>query len=348
MEAQSDDCNKLGAWLWYIEITGFQTHAQIADTLSALGVKRIYVKVADGSVNTNNWPELIDVNLVNTYKSRGLEVWAWSYNYPNNPNAQAEALYKAAQTGYEGFVLDVEMEFDGLSTQVTNLFTAFANKRQQAITDGHANSNFKIYCTTWGNPDDHNFRIDLINPHVDGFMPQTYVEAWGQSYVNNLEYWINAGNVEYASLGSTKPIHHIASLEEGGMTAAQINRFIDTSGSETSIWRIPGGGVSTSLWNTWNNINWNTNFCTPSSVETLSPVASLMILPNPTTDVVNIQTGGQAGSLQVFNSTGGLIYKADIGVGTETYRLELGMQPKGIYQILFRTEQGLMLGKVVR
>ena len=45
------------------------------------------------------------------YQSRGLECWAWSYNYTNNPVEQAEALYIAAQTGYEGFIVDVEVEF---------------------------------------------------------------------------------------------------------------------------------------------------------------------------------------------------------------------------------------------
>ena len=95
LSAQSPDCNKLGAWLWYIEITEFSTHTQIADTLASLGVKRIYVKVADGQPNPAIWPELNDSSLVNAYRSRGLEVWAWSYNYPGNSSAQAQALYLA-------------------------------------------------------------------------------------------------------------------------------------------------------------------------------------------------------------------------------------------------------------
>jgi len=50
--------------MWYIEITGFDTHAELADSLSNMGIKRIYVKVADGSVNTDIWPELIDESVV--------------------------------------------------------------------------------------------------------------------------------------------------------------------------------------------------------------------------------------------------------------------------------------------
>lgn len=70
----TDDCNHLGAWLWFIEITGFDTHAEIADSLSNMGVKRIYVKVADGGINPAVWPELLDASVVADYKSRGLEV----------------------------------------------------------------------------------------------------------------------------------------------------------------------------------------------------------------------------------------------------------------------------------
>ena len=50
-QAQNDACNKLGTWLWYIEITGFDTHEELADSLVALGVKRVFVKVADGQPN---------------------------------------------------------------------------------------------------------------------------------------------------------------------------------------------------------------------------------------------------------------------------------------------------------
>ena len=140
LKAQEDPCNKLGAWLWFIEITGFDTHAEIADSLAALGVKRIYVKVADGTVNPSIWPELLNEQLVQDYKSRGLEVWGWSYNYPGNDSLQAEALYQAARTGYEGFVVDVEMEFDGDSTNLHNLFEAFYNARDRAIEEESPNT----------------------------------------------------------------------------------------------------------------------------------------------------------------------------------------------------------------
>lgn len=94
--------NKFGVWLWYIEGTGM-THAELAQRLSALGVKRIYIKVADGPADcVFNWPEGCDLDIPKTYKKYGIECWAWSYNYPGDEMNQADALYNAAYVGYDG------------------------------------------------------------------------------------------------------------------------------------------------------------------------------------------------------------------------------------------------------
>jgi hypothetical protein len=341
-------CNKLGAWLWYIDITGFSTHAQIADTLAALGAKRIYVKVADGQPNPNVWPELLDTTLTAAYKARGLEVWGWSYNYTNNPTGQANALYLAAKTGYQGFVVDVETEFDGLTTPLSNLFSAFSAKKQQAIAEGWADSTFQLYCTTWGNPADHDFHIELIDPHVDGFMPQTYVEQWGPTYVQNLAYWIEVGNDEYASLGATKPLHHIVALEEGEITAAQINAFVQASGPETSIWRIPGGGVPTSFWQIWNQVNWRADFCEVSSTGELAENQALEISPNPVSDFATVQTNGLGGLLEAFDASGRLLFAVKIPQGETAHSLDWSARAPGFYWLKFSTPEGSFWGKMVK
>ncbi|MEM9546671.1 MAG: T9SS type A sorting domain-containing protein [Bacteroidota bacterium] len=303
---QSQDCNQLGVWMWYLEITEFDTHDELADSLAKMGIKRIYVKVADGTVNTNIWPELVDVSVVEAYHNAGLEVWGWSYNYPNNSEAQAEALYIAAQTGYDGFVIDVEMEFDNNPTTTEDLFHAFYNARKQAIAEQIIDEKFKIYCTTWGNPKDHLFAIDKIDPYVDGFMPQTYVEIWGQTYLDNITYWIEEGNKEYAELGATKPIHHIAAMESGVMSSEQVNEFIAASGAETSIWRIPGGGTPLSIWNDWNDIEWSFDFCETSSAEGVFQNA-IHIYPNPASSLLYLQASNKNNVVQIIDMQGRMI-----------------------------------------
>lgn len=249
--------NKLGAWLWYIEQTGFSTHEALADSLAGLGVKRVYVKVADGQVDTQTWPEQTDTSVVNAYTDAGLEVWAWSYNYPGNDSAQAQALYLAAQTGYQGYVVDVEDEFDSRPAKAQALFEAFNKTSGRALSDSLIQDSLPLYCTTWGNPKTHSFPVAAIDTLVDAFMPQTYVEKWGQSYINNLSYWIEVGNEEYRELGANSRLHHIVSTETGDITAADVNKFISVSGPQTSIWRVPGGGVSQDIWYTWQDIHWN-------------------------------------------------------------------------------------------
>lgn len=285
--AQESDCNKLGVWLWHVEATGFG-HKTLAQNLAARNIKRVYVKVADGRVNPDSWPELIDTQLVNDYQQENLEVWAWSYNYTANYELQAAALYEAAKTGYQGYVVDVEMEFDGKAGELDKIFAAFYDSRERAISDGYASSDFQIYCTTWGNPIDHNYSIESIDPYVDGYMPQTYVEYWGQSYVNNITYWIEEGNKEYESIGATKPIHHLCSTALGVMTPELINEFVAASGPETSLWRVPGGGVPFEVWEDWNQVDWDMDFCEPTQTEEIH-ITQTKVYPNPATNMIFIE-----------------------------------------------------------
>jgi hypothetical protein len=59
------------------------------------------------------------------------------------------------------------------------------------------------------------------------------------------------------SLGATKPIHHIVSTETGDISPAQIEAFLAASGPETSVWRVPGGGTPTSIWDDWAAVDWS-------------------------------------------------------------------------------------------
>lgn len=98
---------------------------------------------------------------------------------------QAEVLYMDAQTWYDDFVVDVERQFVGKPDEAAAFFESFYNARQKAILDVIINEDFQIYCTTWGNSKDQDFPISSIVPFVDSYMPQTYVEIWGQSYIEN-------------------------------------------------------------------------------------------------------------------------------------------------------------------
>ncbi|KAA3601524.1 MAG: T9SS C-terminal target domain-containing protein [Calditrichaeota bacterium] len=311
--ANSQAQNKLGIWLWFIEGTGF-THSELADTLATIGVKRIYVKVADGSLNTTTWPEVADTTLVQTYKNAGLEVWAWSYNYDNNYNAQANALTLAAQTGYEGYVVDIETEFNNKTTELHSLFSEFESAKNSVIANGTANSDFKLYCTTWGNPITHNMHIEIIDQYVDGHMPQTYVEKWGIFAYQNVVYTVNQGTLEYQSFGIQNPVHHLVSAELNVITATKIDSFFMASGSESALWRVPGAGTTLNIWNTLNSVNWNADFSVSAKERNNKPqtISLSQNYPNPFNPSTSINyeiqiTNYDSPRLSIYNVLGNKI-----------------------------------------
>lgn len=255
--------NKLGAWIWRIEQTGY-THSTLAQKLARVGVKRVYLKLADGSASCSRWPDLCNPAIPAIYKAQGVEPYGWSYNYPRLFEAQGDALYLAAKSGYLGFVVDVEVEFDGKSTELHNLFAAFRDARSQAVREGVATSAFRLNATTWSNPRAHRMRVDIIDQYVDAHMPQTYVELFGAVARANPEQRVNQSTCEYRELGTIKPVNHIVSTEKNIITAEQINRFIGASGPETSIWRVPGGEVSQAIWDDWTGVQWNRTDLTPA------------------------------------------------------------------------------------
>lgn len=75
--------------------------------------------------------------------------------------------------------------------------------------------------------------------------------------MNEPAKWVKIGTCEYRELGAKKPIHHIVSTEYNKITAEQINIFFKWSGKESSIWRVPGTETPLSIWNTWEDVNWD-------------------------------------------------------------------------------------------
>ena len=250
--------NHFGAWIWKIDYTNL-SHTQLADKLKALGVKRVYIKVSDGRHEASKFPELNNKHTVEIYKNRGLEVWAWSYNYPDNEAEQATVLTRAAKTGYAGYVLDLEIEFDDKPAALKKLLVAFDQAKKSAVKQGFTNSDFKLYCTTWGNPGVHRMSVSTIDKYVDAHMPQTYLEEWNYGLKDPAAV-IRKVNAEYRRMGASKPIHHIASLQRGTLQARQLNEFFVASGAETSLWRVPGHGISMRFWETWGKLDWNYRF----------------------------------------------------------------------------------------
>jgi hypothetical protein len=254
-EPQRALASRRGAWLWRIAQTG-HGHAGLAARLAQLGVRRIFVKTADGASMGCSSFGSCDPGLPDLYRRHGIEPWAWSYNYPANPRGQAAALRWAARTGYDGMVLDLEAEFDGNAGALTGLMQAFHETREELIRTGQLRREFPLYVTTWGNPRSHRMRVDIIDRYADGHMPQVYIEHWRGQALREPAWAVARARDEYQALGAARPVHAIVSVETGRMSADKINVFLRAAGPESSVWRVPGGGVPRSFWNMWEDVTW--------------------------------------------------------------------------------------------
>jgi len=345
LSSQSGDCNRLGVWLWRFENTGFENHASLSDSLSNMGVKRIYVKVADGSVDSTRWPEIVDHSLLRAYHNNDMEVWAWSYNYPGNTIAQADALRLAAETGYDGYVIDIEMQFDNASTTLIDLMEAFSETQSDVTREGIVPDNFPLAVTTWGNPADHSFRIDILDRYVDAYFPQTYLENWGASYLDNPAFWVEVVNREYAELGATKPIHHIISTERNIISGDQLNAFIQYAGPETSIWRIPGGGTTPAIWRDWAEVDWDYNFCEVSTTVEVNK-NQIIVVPNPVTELITIKNPNDMSitAYQLTDYLGRMVLHDTINVKN----IDMTNLESGNYILQLRTTTGILTYKIIK
>ena len=303
---EDPNCNSLGVWLWHLEGTSYPSYVNLANDLSDLGVNRVYVIVADGRMDSIAWPEIINSDIIDIFTQKGIEPWAWSYNYPNNEELQAEAIYVAAQTGYKGFVIDLESEFDGQTAILQRLASAFYNARNLAVSEGIVQDSMPLYVTTWGNPMDHNFHIELLDPYVDAYMPQTYLENWGSSFLEDPELWVDIGNEEYRFLGATKPINHIISMEHGNVTADVVNRFFESSGPMSSIWRIPGGGTPLSIRDVWQEVDWHYDFCDAITAVQSQSEQEVHIYPVPFSSTLSVETPRTCNVI-VYNAMGDIV-----------------------------------------
>ncbi|MDX5405600.1 MAG: C39 family peptidase [Chromatiaceae bacterium] len=287
--------NKLGAWLFYIDEPGLvrTNHEDMATYLASMGVKRVFIKISDinyqwasnkitfseDAVNCGVWQDACEPANLQYYKALGIEPWAWTYNDTHSVDEQADMLYAAAKVGYQGFVLDIEAEFNNTDQPLHDLLQAYHHRLRQARAEGLIDNSFLLTATSWGNPKDQGMNISIIDQYVDAHMPQTYVEKWGGNYLADIANTIKLGDCEYRQLGATKPIWHIVSHEDNIMTTASLDKFVHHAGPHASLWRIANASLATApeAMN-WQQLSYAPNDCSDNNLE-LSQTSQLNLVP---------------------------------------------------------------------
>ncbi|WP_394172971.1 hypothetical protein [Thalassotalea litorea] len=274
--------NKLGVWLWYIDEAGLVKgdHQSMAKYLADLGVKRVFIKIhdinyfyednaitfTDAGVSCGVWQDACEPSNLQYYKNMGIEPWAWTYNDIGNTAVQVDMLEAAIAIGYQGFVMDIEVEFDHNPDALETIMKAHRDALNDAVNAGDTDASFLLGVTSWGNPKDHGMAIDIIDQYADFHMPQTYVEKWGLT--NQIKETIALGDCEYQTLGATKPVWHIVSHEDKVLSVEQLNEFIRYAGPNASLWRIHTPELATDIEKmAWNQTEYVANECSHWAIE---------------------------------------------------------------------------------
>ena len=122
------------------------------------------------------------------------------------------------------------------------------------------------------------------------------------------------------------------------MTPEHIDEFIAASGPETSLWRIPGGGVSFEIWEDWQAVNWAVDFCATTSTDN-NELPSLKAYPNPTTGLLYLENlpFDKSLSISVYDVVGRLSYQTNLH---KDGSIDLTKLASGVYHLVATQQDG--------
>jgi len=221
-----------GVWIWRLN----QLRLDYLVRLSAMRVRRVYLKVYDDIDETPFWGFQCTPAIIQAFNHRGIEVWGWGY-HRGRPyvGTCVEAVKQAYYCGLNGYVLDVEDEIKEFDTH--QYLKQLLGLIRHVIPEG------ALGYASYGAPQFHReMPWRLLNQYCDLAFPMIYFEKFRFKQTDEEE--IQACLQGYMDMGLTKPILPIFSSEWDAKTPASakelqgcLNRF-----PGSSIWRLPQVG----------------------------------------------------------------------------------------------------------
>jgi hypothetical protein len=221
-----------GIWIWHVEALGASPD-EVAQRCADEGIGYVLIKSGqDGRF----WDQRFNAELVASFTSRGVGVYAWAYMTPAglNEGATAAALKALAVPNVLGMVLDVEAEFEGASE------TAAEDLCNQ-IRGGTSSQVFLGY-TSFGWVGDHQkFPYAAFDRSCgDAFFPQIY---WSDRGISEARGYAEALQM-IAEAGLGAMVWPVQSNDLDARTGdaprtADLNAFFDRAGPLSSLWEFP-------------------------------------------------------------------------------------------------------------
>jgi hypothetical protein len=272
-----------GMWIWNIWDCEKGNPAAIAAKAKAGGFSHVLIKVSDGQVRHNVVKGVDTVPpVVEALRAQGISVWAWQYVYGNNPVAEAQQAVNRLLSlpGFDGFVINAEMEYKKRPTEAK----VYCDAVRRSIHLPIALSSFRF-------PKLHpEFPWQVFLSRVDINMPQVY--------------WMGATNsaaqlvrsvTEFRSMMPDLPIIPTgASFHQDGWTSkpAEIVAFADKAkemGFDTINFWEWANAVRYGLWDTVAAL-WRDG-APVEKPEEPEPVENGSMRLQVLVDVLNVRTG---------------------------------------------------------
>ena len=175
-----------GAWIWYFNRCEGGDVDKIIKRAKANNLDWIALKLVSGTRDWNTGSSRLRANpsIIREFQDENIKVIGWGYHYGTNPiygttaQREAEAVLRAFELGIDGYIYDVEQEFEDGPDPITSAstMTQFVRERTQGA--------FLAY-SPQAIPTFHlRFPYEIFEQETDATMPMLYWGAFGKSPVD--------------------------------------------------------------------------------------------------------------------------------------------------------------------
>jgi len=221
-----------GVWIWVLS----KLRSDYLDKLVERRATRVYLKVVDGASDPMFWGFQCTPEVVQQFKSRGIEVYGWGFHYGTaDVDAQVAAVRQALDCGLDGYILDLEGHVENVSThpRVEALLLAL----RPLVKPG------TLGYTSFAHPGFHpRAPWRILDQHCDIALPQIYFELFTFRPTNEEE--VQACLESQRQAGLTKPMLPIWSSSPDApqpASASELQCYLRRFPG-SSIWRLPHVG----------------------------------------------------------------------------------------------------------
>lgn len=200
-----------GIFSWNVPAVAGGDPARFARVLKLAGFEAVYLKVADGPrphvPSRAAWPvwgENVRAELVAALRAEGLAVIGWGFLYGRDPRGEGQmAASQVRRFGLDGYVFDVEGDFDAQPGAVANAHTVMGEFKSRAPGVPTALAWWPLPRSPYSGTQWHPIPVaKAFMEHVDVAMPMQY---WEGSTPANAVWYLEASMRLWAEI-TAKPM----------------------------------------------------------------------------------------------------------------------------------------------